>query len=395
MTPELRAGTAFEPELYQELTRRAVLECFKWNLSTGDQPTLCRYPLLLSPNLWCHLRSSAETLAEEALAAERELVDRPQLQVRLGFSRGTAEALRRAKWSEGPRYTRFDFHPTTKGFRITESNCDVAGGLLESSGVGGVLSELLGRGQLGDPAGALADEFVRRLGRGARIGLCHLASYTEDRQVVLYLARRFEERDLEPVLFDASQLRRGLYAQTPTGKVELNGLYRFFPGDWLEQLPSETGWRDVFSSECVSNPLTTLLIQSKRFPLVWAELRAKLPAWRALLPRTVAPAQARGRESRWVIKPAFGHEGADIALPGVTPGTAVAARRRAARRAPRRWVAQERFGLQPLQTPDGARFVCVGVFVVGLSAAGAYARVSETPLIDARAQEAVVFVEES
>lgn len=253
MMSELTAGPLFENELYEQLTHRAVLECNKWNLAAGDRPITCRYPLVVSTRLWRELGDLAEALARESDAAERELLSRPELYSRLGLPKLTATCLQGLSWSNAPRYTRFDFHTTPDGLRITESNCDVAGGLLESSGVGAILASLLGRPPPEDPAGALVDAFARRFGTGAKVGLMHLAEYSEDRQVVLYLARRFEERGLKPWLFHPAQLRAELFE-------EVDAVYRFIPGDWLEQLPTERGWRALFSSDRVSNPLSTLQI---------------------------------------------------------------------------------------------------------------------------------------
>jgi glutathionylspermidine synthase len=395
MTPEMRIGSSFDLSLYNALTERAVLECFKWNLGAGDRPTLCPYPIILSLEQWKRLAALAETLDRESQEAERELLGRPDLQARLGFPKRTELHLQRAIWSDAPRYTRFDFHIAREGFRITESNCDVAGGLLEASGVGAVVSRLLGRPSLLDPAGVYANAFVQQFGRGARIGLAHLGRYSEDRQVALYLKKRLEEHGLTAQLFEPAQLRPSLRAVTASGEVELTALYRFFPGDWLEQLPKATGWPELFQSDRVSNPLSTMLVQSKRFPLIWDELKCHLPTWRQLLPETREPDDHLVADAEWVLKPALGHEGANILMEGATPKSAVAALRRGIRRNPGRWIAQRRFRMVPLETPDGPRFVCVGVFVVQGKAAGVYTRLSNRPVIDDAAQEAIALVGES
>ena len=47
MTAEVRAGAALDDDAYAELTRRAVFDCCKWNLTAHDVPTVCRFPLLM------------------------------------------------------------------------------------------------------------------------------------------------------------------------------------------------------------------------------------------------------------------------------------------------------------------------------------------------------------
>jgi hypothetical protein len=216
----------------------------------------------------------------------------------------------------------------------------------------------------------------------------HLTQLADDRQVVTYLARRFEERGLVPILFHPTQLRPDLCVATARGPQALDGLYRFVPGDWLEQLPSLTGWKTLFSSSRVSNPLSTLLVQSKRFPLVWSQLKAPLTTWKKLLPETRELTDGRGPE--WVIKPSFGNEGTNVVMDDGSRAAIAARLRTRARRDQLGWVAQRRFESAQLVTPDGPRHVCIGVFVVDGRRAGFYARLSESPVIDAGAQEAVV-----
>jgi glutathionylspermidine synthase len=394
MTFEFEIGTSLDPRHYSELVERSAQDCFKWTLAAGDYPVLAPFPILLKRKDWITLVELAQALDQEAQVAERELLERPELHEYLGIPELTTACLARSAWSSAPRYTRFDFHITQDGLRITESNCDVAGGLLEASGVTSIYCDLAGRPQQPDPAGAFAYAFRQAFGEGARIGLGHLSSYTEDRQVVLYLARRLTEHGLVPHLMEPSQLRPGLRAMTPHGLVDLDALYRFFPGDWLEQLPRETGWPELFQSQRVSNPLTSLLVQSKRFPLIWPKLNASLPTWKRLLPPTVPPETLENGFDNWVVKPAMGHEGADIIMPSAAGSSVRDGRCSTVWREPHRWVAQRKFEMVAIPTPIGARFICIGVFVVNGQAVGSYARLGPHPMLDDKTQEAVVLVNE-
>lgn len=394
VTPGLRAGPALAPEPYARLLRRAVFEACKWNLTAYDVPTLARFPILISARELERLSGIAEALAREALQAEEELLQRPELHARLGLDRRASRLLQQGRGSQAPRFLRVDFHPTAEGYRITEANTDVAGGFIEGSG-GARLWTQQGAGKsAGDPAGALAAAFTRAFGVGAPVGLLHLSQYTDDRQVVSYLARRFDEAGLRSVLMDVSQLRPGLRAVTPEGERSLEALFRFFPGEWLGRLPTESGWRELFASDRVSNPVGALLTDSKRFPLAWAQLRSPMQTWRAFLPETRSPEEVEWPSDERVLKPAFGHEGSGVSLPGVTSSAADRAAQREAQRSPHRWVVQRRFQLTPLETPDGVRFVCVGIYVVDGRAAGAYARVATRALIDDAVQDAVVLLED-
>lgn len=391
-TPEFRAGPPIGPDAYREWIHRAVFDCCKWSVSSGDIPTLCRYPLLIRRSAWARIALIAESLAAEAEDAERELIGRPDLHESLGLPRKTRAALARARFSPGPRYVRFDFHPTPEGLRISEGNCDVSGGVHEASELTRWLAAHLGLPPPGDPSRELARALSRRFGKAALVGLLHLSMYAEDREVVTCLARRMEEEGLKAVLVDGRQLRPSLRARVEGREMELDALFRFFPADWLERLEDDTGWPELFGSPAVCNPVTTILTQSKRFPLLWTRLRSSCDSWKAHLPEAREPT-GKPLGAGWVYKPALGHEGFGVSIEGVTPPESMARVLKEVRRSPEEWVAQRRFEFLPIDTPDGPRYACLGVHIVDGSAAGAYARVSERPIIDDKAQEAVVLME--
>jgi glutathionylspermidine synthase len=391
------------PDAFAHLVREAIFDCFKWHVQHGDDPVLCPFPLVIDAGTWRALATAAEDLAREARGAEEELLARPELRARLGLPRrlsclfGVA-----APTPSGPRLSRFDFHPTDDGFRITEGNTDVAGGLIESSGV----STLMARSYpalctAGDPAGALAGAMRARVGPGGRVGLLHLTQYTEDRQIMLYLASRLGEQGVATCLFDATQLRfqgRSAEALIHTGRTRLDLVFRFLPAEWMERLPAATRWpRAIVSGRTpFTNPGFAILSQSKRLPLVWSELSTPMPAWRTFLPETCSPDDApSGYGGDWVIKPALGYEGDRVAVAGVTLPERYEEIAGEASRDPRRWVAQRRFLAKPIHTPVGPRYPSVGVYVIDGRAVGAYGRLAKRPLIDDSAQEAVVLVRRS
>jgi glutathionylspermidine synthase len=396
-------GQPLAPECYARVVRRAIFDCCKWHTQADDRPVLCPFPLVLDEDTWERLARLAEALAREALAAEQELLLRPDLHRRLGLPRALGRCLRRGAGlpptAGGARVMRFDFHWTSDGWRISEANTDVAGGFIEAAGVTRLVAVCYPDCRpVGDPAGALADAIRDRVGAGARVGLMHLTVYTEDRQIMLYLARRLEERGLATCLFSPVQLRwnkgrAGVAADWYAGPVDL--LLRFFPADWLPRLPALTGWQALVTGgqTPVCNPASAVLTQSKRFPLTWDCLATPLPTWRALLPETRSPRDVPGREDAdWVLKPALGHEGLNVGIKGVTEPADWRGIGRAAYWFPGAWAAQRRFDVLALPTPDGPLYPCLGVYVIDGRAAGAYGRVGLRPLIDDRSREIAVLV---
>ena len=193
-------GDSLSAAGYAQLQPRAIFDCCKWNNQGADRPLLCSFPLILDVTAWNQLARLASNLARETLAAERELLERADLHDALGLPRacGAAAAFpgTAATW-DGPRVVRFDFHWTTGGWRISEANTDVAGGFVEASGVTQLLAACYpGHRGTGDPAGILADAVQGKIGAGGRVGLLHLTAAIEDRQTILYLAKRLEERGM-------------------------------------------------------------------------------------------------------------------------------------------------------------------------------------------------------
>src|SRR5256885_1703309 len=106
-TAELDAGR------FAGVRRRLVLDHCKWDPQVGDVSTLARFALVLPADEWRRLSGLAERLAAEALAAEQELLRRPDLVRRLGLPAPLLRVLTAADRPPTPaaaRVVRFDFH---------------------------------------------------------------------------------------------------------------------------------------------------------------------------------------------------------------------------------------------------------------------------------------------
>ncbi|HEX5138445.1 MAG TPA: glutathionylspermidine synthase family protein [Planctomycetota bacterium] len=388
----------------EAVRRRAIFDCCKWDPQVGDASALAPFPLALEPRAWDELAGAAEALARETLAAEAELLARPDLHGRLGLPRElrrrVAEVPRLGATPGAARVMRFDFHPTAEGWRVSEVNSDVPGGFIESSGIARlVAAHYAGFAPAGDPTRALADAVARATAPKALVGLVHATAYTDDRQVMAYLAKALEARGLRTCLVSPAHLRwedgrARIACDWLDAPADL--LLRFFPAEWLPETPAACGWPHLLRGgrTPVGNPAYAILTQSKRLPLAWDALETPLDAWRALLPETRSPRDAPAPDGAWILKPALGRVGEAIGLYGVAEPKELRAAVRDARWHPGRWVSQRRFESVPVETAAGAVHACVGVFTVDGRAAGAYGRVAPRPLIDGRAQDAAVLVRE-
>lgn len=376
-----------------ELRRLVIFTCGKWDPQCQDVPVLARFPIVITRATWDDLAEAAEALDAEALEAEREILARPDLHAHLGLPRAIRRILPRACVTDSPRCTRFDFHLTTDGWRISEANSDVPGGFIEGGAFPRVFSQI---GNLGppvaDPAEALVDAVLART--GPRIALIHATAYTDDRQVMLHLARLFEQRGAEPVPLAPDRIYWN--DNQPADTRPFDAIVRFFPAEWLPNLPRRARWQHFFDAGVPqTNPPTALLTQSKRFPLVWDQLAAPMRRWRELLPETRDPRAINPKHEDWILKPALGRVGDGIGMHGVNTPREWETIAHAARRCPRWWAAQRRFQALAIETSDGPRFPCLGVFVIDGHAAGIYARLAARPLIDARSQDVAVLLDQT
>lgn len=387
--------------------RRAIFDCCKWDPQVDDACVLAPFPLVVARDTWHEVSQLASSLAREALAAERELVQRPELHDALGLPWRARRALRRVPSAgpprSGPRIIRFDFHFTDDGWRISEANTDVPGGLNEASGFVKLLQPRYpDLRSAGDPAAAYVDALLAELPPAPVIALVHATAYSDDQQMMRYVADRLAARGATPHLASPAHLRwvdghANLEAEWWRGP--LDAVVRFFPSEWLSLLPPSCGWPMLFagSRTPLSNPSTAILTQSKRFPLVWNALETALPTWRALLPETRDPRDADWRDGRgcgdaWVLKPALGRVGEGVAIAGEVDAKTWRQIDRGARWHPSQWIAQRRFRARPFEIAERITYPCLGVYTIDDRVAGAYGRVASRPLVDSHAQDAAVLV---
>jgi glutathionylspermidine synthase len=404
MTFPYRPGPCLKRSDWEEVRRRAIFEACKWDVESDDHCVLANFPLLLETHAWRELSSLSERLTQEALWAEKELLSSRTWRDDLGLPSLVVRALRGGDTpppAEAARVMRFDFHLTTEGWKISEVNCDVPGGFIEAGGFTQIMAPYFAEYEAPpDPACRYAAALRSLLGSGALVAMVHATAYSDDRQVMEFLARRFHLFGLETCAVSPAHVAwcdgqaeiRSRFAH-----ASARAIVRFFPAEWLPNLRHRGSWEPFFrgSQTPQSNPASAVIIQSKRFPLSLANL-GELPAWRRLLPETRSPEDVpTGEMDDWVIKPALGRVGDDVAIAGVTPTSELRAIRRAAIRRPSKWVAQKRFEAIAVESEDGPFYACLGVFTIDGKCAGIYGRVARKPLIDQDSQDVAVLIEKT
>jgi glutathionylspermidine synthase len=401
ITPPFRATTPLPEKIWRQVRLEAIFRCCKWDVQSEDHCVLERYALVLSQSEWRKLSRMAEELTAEALAAEREMLFQPALQKKLQLPRKLLRHMEQGEHVRSVRVMRFDFHFTTQGWRISEVNADVPGGFIEASGFSRLMAQHISDScPIADPAEVYAQAILSAAGPGGLVALVHATAYSDDRQVMQYLAERLRSLGMRTCLAGPGHLRWNhgraeIAAAFAQGAPDL--VVRFFPAEWLPNLDvNPAGY--FHGQTALSNPATALLLQSKRFPLAWAEMKTDLSTWRKLLPITVDPEYfhrdlAKQEKEHWVLKPAMGRVGEDIGMTGVVPAKALERVFRRSRRYPTEWIAQQRFTAVAVETEEGDRYPCFGVYTVNGKAAGIYGRLASRPLIDQDAQDVAVLLE--
>ncbi len=403
------AGPVLERETFIDIRRHMALEACKWDPQVEDVSILQPFPLLLRRAQWRYLAASAEALARETCAAELALLDRPDLVRKLAVPPRLAPPILRGlrskqRAADEARVMRFDFHPTQTGWCISEVNSDVPGGFSEASEFPSLMSEHYpGYAPSGAPGPDLANALARTvedIGGRQSAAFIWAAGFMEDLQVVSYLAGLLRRRGIETRLINPLDLRfdRGKRSFLAGGGfLPLSLIVRFHQAEWLSRrryaavAPHLLGDAET----PVINPGYAMFSESKRFPLVWDDLRVEMRTWRQLLPETRDPREVGWRrDARWLLKTAFCNTGDSVSSPLTMPRWDWFRSAAEATLFPNHWVAQRRFESLAIDTPVGSAYPCIGVYTVGGRAAGIYGRLSRTPVVTYAAADVAVLVEE-
>ena len=364
-----------------------MFDGYKWDFGVGEQSTISDQVVLLTTAQMSFLAQHAIKLYHETIKMERALQKRPELVRAMGISEKMTAALCNCDYHPElhTRFMRFDFHPTTEGWRISEVNSDVPAGYPEAS-ILPALAEIYfdGYRQHGSFGDILIDRFSRLISPGSTVAYLHDTHTVEDYQILHYLGDLMERAGYKSLYASPEHIK-----WVDHQALNIDGIVRYFPVEWME-FTNDVDWVSFVNSETPScNHPIALLTQSKRLPLIWDQLGVDISTWKQLLPKTKC-VSALVNHNGWILKPAFGRVGEGINIPGITSPEEEQAIWEAANQHPNQWVAQKMFKSVPI---DGLH-LCLGVFVIDGQFAGLFARGSKEPKIDAEASEIPVLVKE-
>jgi Glutathionylspermidine synthase len=386
---------------YPDYKYETIFKAYKWDPQIEDHNTVSKHVVLMDGELANQLEVWAEQLSMETIQMEEILKDNLHLSKELGFTRKFSKRLKllsNYKKEQHVRLMRFDFHPTDTGWAVSEVNSDVPGGLAEASILPQIAAEYFeGYAPHYNIAQHLLSAYEKRIPKNGKVAFVHATSYSDDRQVMQFIGDYFEKHGYHSIYTAPDHIRwekKKAYSILEGQEGEIDGIIRFFPLEWLENLPKSSKWEgyyDCLTPSC--NHPVAIFAQSKRLPLIWDNLGVSIPTWKELLPETKDPKFLKQVDNQWILKPALGRVGEGISIKEVISAKELKQIEKAAKKEPESWIAQRRFMSSPLITEEKEEYhLCIGVFTVDGKCAGFYGRISPYPRIDANAKDIPVLV---
>ena len=381
-----------EPDEIMTVLRKIQFKHFKWDIFHKGDTSILPETIILTDQEHQTLVEAAEGV----WAALREVEEVVRRDVELLEAVAVPEQLREAtvnQRDDNPRVTRCDFHLTEKGqWVISEFNDDVPSGFGECTGLAQVLTEdwserFEGLRFKGDLRAAVVESFKP----WKAVGFVHSTGYSEDLQHVALVEEWLTQAGHTTAVGSPSNLRvedgKAYLFDTP-----VDALFRYYPGEWLGDLPNAEDWKKAASFLPMMNPISALASQSKRFYASWNEHDIPLSdSSRALLEKyfpgsvylsNLNPQDVLENPKDWVLKGAFGRMGKTVRIGPLMPREKWEKAVTDAFEVPHVVVAQKRFDTAALWTSKGMGYATVGMYLVDGQFAGYFSRIDKGPLID-------------
>ncbi|MCL1936498.1 MAG: glutathionylspermidine synthase family protein [Defluviitaleaceae bacterium] len=361
----------------------AIFESYKWDFTHSIQSTISNKVVLLTKNQLDLLKSTSIKLYNETILMEQALKNKINLAIKMGISKKIANKISNCEYNpkKHVRFMRFDFHPTTEGFKISEVNSDVPAGYPEAS-----VLPILAHKYFNDyiPTENFGNIFTNALLsktiKFGKIVYLHDTSCLEDYQILKFIGDLMDKKN-----YTSSYLHPNLLNNKLKNNRDIVAIVRYFPVEWLEF--EKTDFNIFFDPNIVqANHPICLLTQSKRLPIVWNNLDIDIPTWKSFLMPTKEIDDEILKNNNYILKPSFGRIGEGINIDvSLDEDKKI---KKAARSFKNQWIMQKMF----TSVPTDGLHITLGVFVVDGVFAGMYARTSKTPKIDKTASEIPVLV---
>lgn len=360
---------------------RMSLDYLMWNTYVDGRLSPLAEPVRIPKAELDELASLSERFAR-LLEKTIDLVTRdPALLAFYGF----AEPLREMIDSERRRLpvalARYDAFRTPGGWRFSEFNCDVPGGVHEGAG----LNDLIGGDRSRFRVVEYLTEAVCRDTVRPTVAVCYASGYAEDLEQCQYLRREWGRVGIRAILCNPENLVwNGRDLRAFGEKIDL--VYRFFPAEWMKEVGNFKALLCAARSGGLAmiNGFTALIAQSKKTMALWHERPDLFDASERELilghvPRTETFRAAdldryRRDRARLVIKRQFGRIGEEVLMGSHCTDEEWSDWLEWPAGEPGQWIAQERFENLPIDVDGETIYGCFGPYVVNGKFAGLYNR---------------------
>lgn len=364
-----------------DVVDRMSIEYLMWNAYVDGRLSALAEPIRLPKSELDELASLSERFAK-LLEKTIDLVLRdPAL---LAFYRFNP-LLRRMIESEVRRLpialARYDAFRTPGGWRFSEFNCDVPGGVHEGAG----LNDLIGGDRSRFRVVELLTESVCRETVRPTVAVCYASGYAEDLEQCQFLRREWNRVGIRAILCNPENLVwNGRDLRAFGERIDL--VYRFFPVEWLQEVENFDALLSAARSGGLPmiNGFTAMIPQSKKTMAFWHERIDLFDAGeqeliRAHVPRTetfrVAELDRYRRDrDRLVVKRQFGRIGEEVLMGSHCTDDEWADWLGWPASEPEQWIVQERFDNLPIPVDGETLYGCFGPYVVDGRFAGLYNR---------------------
>lgn len=408
---------------FNEFRTEVLFSACKWDPCVDDTETLSDHVLVLNRSEADHIINATNEISKETTCAEnflksklgnkrdKKLHDKITRDLRLPkFFKKHISKIGTYNKDNHVRLMRFDFHPTTEGFKASEVNSDVPAGFGEA----GTLNETalkyiesdLGRKLIAptDFGKSITHSLLKRVRAGDTIACVHCTSFSDDRQVMQYLGDRLRQHNIDTIYAAADGLRfdgGNAFSILSGHEKPVAAIVRAFPIEWMKDIKHKKFvWHDYLDTTTMScNHPISIYAQTKRFPIIWNTLEShglSFSAWRDALPHTICPKNLKRKvdKSEYIIKPAMGRVGEDVAIKGTMPDKKIKQIEKSAKKNPHYYVAQKKFISTAVNDTDGNPFhVCIGAFSIDGQFAGFYGRLSKSARMGRTAIDIAILIE--
>ena len=391
-------------EKYENYRLDLMFDCYKWDPQFLDNNTIARHILVITEEEHRKLESLTEKLDKETKNAEeflnQNLKTAKILELPLKINK-EVKTMKNYNPDIHIRLMRFDFHPTTQGFKVSEVNSDVPGGFAEASLMPDLALKLLGKDKyyFKNFGEIFLNSISKKIKTKGKIMLVHCTCFSDDRQVMQFIGDKLEEKGFEVIYGASDHIRfknNEAYSILSGKEGKLDGIIRFSPIEWVMQVKPKF-WQGYFNTITPScNHPIAIFAQTKRFPFVWSILEKEgltFETWKKLLPKT-KEVDKKEDLSKYIYKPAYGRVGEKISIKEACTDEEFEQIINDVKKHPKKYVAQEKFESIPVVDEKGEKFhLCLGSYTIDGKHAGYYGRISKTKRIDSNAADIPVLIE--